>query len=218
MVDITAQGILFDMDGTLVNTIACVERGWTDLANEHSIDAQALLNTVHGHPTYDVLRAWFPPHMHTRQYAQSFEHQLMHDTRGVFAVPGALRVLSMLKDSEWAIVTAATEDLALTRMQQIGLDAPKKLVADTSVKKGKPDPEGYEVGARLLGISPKDAVVFEDSVNGVVAGCAAGCTVVGVLTSTHEDKLREAGAKYVIKDFTQVQISHANGLVITLDI
>ncbi|KAJ2501844.1 DL-glycerol-3-phosphatase [Coemansia sp. RSA 1972] len=218
MVDITAQGILFDMDGTLVNTIECVERGWTDLANEHSIDAQALIRTVHGHPTKDVLRAWFPPHMHTLEYAQSFEHKLMHDTRGVFAVPGALRVLSTLRDSEWAIVTAATEDLARTRMQQIGIAVPAKLVADTSVQKGKPHPEGYEVGARLLGISPKDAVVFEDSVNGVLAGCAAGCTVVGVLTSTSEDKLREAGAKYVIKDFTQVQISRADGLVITLDV
>ncbi|KAJ2123319.1 DL-glycerol-3-phosphatase [Coemansia sp. RSA 720] len=218
MVDITAQGILFDMDGTLVNTIACVERGWADLAAEHSVDAQALIHTVHGHPTYDVLCSWFPPHMHSRQCAQAFEHKLMNDTRGVFAVPGALRVLSMLDDSEWAIVTAATEDLARVRMQQVGINVPERLVADTSVKKGKPDPEGYEVGARLLGISPRDAVVFEDSVNGVVAGCAAGATVVGVLTSTSEDKLRDAGAKYVIKDFTQVQIAHANGLVITLDV
>ncbi|KAJ2353234.1 DL-glycerol-3-phosphatase, partial [Coemansia sp. RSA 2618] len=202
MVDIRAKGILFDMDGTLVNTVQCVEKWWRQLASEHNVDINELLHNVHGHPTFDVLCKWFPEPMHTRQHAQDFESGLMNDPDGVFAVPGAPELLRTLHDREWAIVTAATEVLALTRLQQAGIECPQYMVTDRSVQKGKPHPECYELGARMLGIEPRDAVVFEDSVNGAVAGHAAGATVIGVLTSTTEDKLRAAGAQYVVNDFS----------------
>ncbi|KAJ1892724.1 hypothetical protein LPJ81_005505, partial [Coemansia sp. IMI 209127] len=55
MASIEAKAILFDMDGTLVNTIECVEKWWRKMAAQHNVDADKLLHAVHGHPTYEVL-------------------------------------------------------------------------------------------------------------------------------------------------------------------
>ncbi|KAJ2843746.1 DL-glycerol-3-phosphatase [Coemansia brasiliensis] len=206
MVEIQARGILFDMDGTLVNTVECVEKWWRKLAAQHNIDADQLLLNIHGHPTYDVLCRWFPPSLHTRECAQQFEIDLMNDASGVYAVPGTHEVIRQLQPHQWVIVTAATETLALTRLAQVNLPAPLHLVTDKSVSRGKPHPECFQLGAQMLSISPADSVVFEDSVNGVKAAHAAGATVVGVLTSTSKEKLCEAGADYVIDDFTNICI------------
>ncbi|KAJ1743447.1 DL-glycerol-3-phosphatase [Coemansia sp. RSA 1085] len=215
MVEIEAKGILFDMDGTLVNTVECVEKWWRQLAAQHNIDADQLLHSIHGHPTYDVLCRWFPASLHTRETAQQFELDVMNDASGVHAVPGAHHVLEQLHAHQWAIVTAATETLALTRLAQVNLPLPLHLVTDKSVSRGKPHPECFQLGAQMLNISPTDAVVFEDSVNGVKAAHAAGATVVGVLTSTSKENLYGAGASYVIDDFANVSIKQQDNLIIS---
>ncbi|KAJ2454075.1 DL-glycerol-3-phosphatase [Coemansia sp. RSA 2336] len=214
MVGIEAKGILFDMDGTLVNTVECVEKWWRQLAVQHNIDADQLLHSIHGHPTYDVLCKWFPAPLHTREAAQQFELDVMNDASGVHAVPGAHRVLELLHAHQWAIVTAATETLALTRLAQVNLPVPLHLVTDKSVSRGKPHPDCFQLGAQLLNISPEDVVVFEDSVNGVKAAHAAGATVVGVLTSTSKQKLCEAGASYTIDDFANVCIKQQDASLV----
>ncbi|KAJ1783706.1 DL-glycerol-3-phosphatase [Coemansia sp. RSA 2399] len=205
MASIEAKAILFDMDGTLVNTIECVEKWWRKMAAQHNVDADKLLHAVHGHPTYEVLCQWFPESLHSREEAQGFERQLMMDPEGVHMVPGA-DVVRKLGANQWAIVTAATQELATTRLAQAGLPEPQHLVAAHSVQRNKPFPDCYEMGARLLGVQPSETVVFEDSINGVKAGVAAGAVVVGILSSTPEQLLREAGASYAVRDFTAVQI------------
>ncbi|KAJ2743287.1 hypothetical protein GGI20_003856 [Coemansia sp. BCRC 34301] len=206
MVEIQVKGILFDMDGTLVNTVACVEKWWCKMAKEHGVDAAELVKSVHGRPTYNVLCDWFPSSTHSVSYAEKFEAQVMADADGVFAVPGADRVLRMLDQTKWAVVTAATKALAQTRLQQARLPMPKILVAAGDVAQGKPHPECYELGANMLGIASNEALVFEDSVNGVLAGKAVGATVIGVLTSATEQQLRDAGAHYVVPDFGRVSV------------
>ncbi|KAJ2703605.1 hypothetical protein FB645_003812 [Coemansia sp. IMI 203386] len=199
------------MDGTLVNTVACVENYWRGMAEKHNVDAEKLLHNVHGHPTYDVLCKWFPESMHSRESAEKAETDLMHDAEGVFAVPGVPELLTNLDSSKWTIVTAATQALALTRMQQVNLPVPDTLVSAKDVQVGKPSPECYEMGAKRLGVDAKETVVFEDSINGVKAGRAAGATVVGVLTSTTAEKLRQAGAEYAVEDFSKVRVEDRGG-------
>ncbi|KAJ1804253.1 hypothetical protein LPJ75_005636 [Coemansia sp. RSA 2598] len=128
----------------------------------------------------------------------------MYDAEGVFAVPGVPELLAKLDANKWTIVTAATQALALTRLQQVNLPAPDTLVSAKDVEAGKPNPDCYLMGAKRLGVESKDTVVFEDAVNGVKAGHAAGATVVGVLTSTTEENLRQSGAQYAVSDFTRV--------------
>ena len=66
----------------------------------------------------------------------------------------------------------------------------KSVITDSRVKRSKPDPEGYLLGATDLGMAPADCVVFEDSFNGLKAGRAAGATVVALATTNSPDSLR----------------------------
>ncbi|KAJ1858450.1 DL-glycerol-3-phosphatase [Coemansia sp. RSA 1822] len=217
MVEITAKAVLFDMDGTLVDTTQCVERAWHALALSHNMDGDELLKHVHGRPCLDTLKAHFPVSCHTPEYAHEFELRIVNETDGVHEVPGALRAVQSLQRDKWAVVTAASRMWATMRMQQAGLPLPKWMVSSDDITRGKPHPEAFETGARCLGCDPQNVVVFEDAVNGVVAARAAGATVVALSTSTTADALLGAGAHYVICDFTQVRIvDHGADIVVVI--
>ncbi|KAJ2751196.1 DL-glycerol-3-phosphatase [Coemansia pectinata] len=198
---IKAKGILFDMDGTLVDTTACVEQAWRTVALEYGVDPTELIKNIHGRSGLDTLRTYFPAECHTPEFLRSYEAQVVEQTEGVEAVPGALTTLSSLHADKWAVVTAASAMWAQKRLSQAGLPMPKHLVSADSVKVNKPHPEGYLAGARHLGLDAKDTVVFEDAVSGVLAGRAANATVIALTTSTPRKDLIKAGAHYVLDDY-----------------
>ncbi|KAJ2046923.1 DL-glycerol-3-phosphatase [Coemansia sp. RSA 376] len=195
---IKAKGILFDMDGTLVDTTACVENAWRSVAEEYGVDATELLKNIHGRSGLDTLKTYFPPQCHTLEFLRSYESQVVEQTEGVDAVPGALTVLKSLSADRWAVVTAASGMWAQKRLTQAGLPLPTHLVSADNVKVNKPHPEGYLAGAMHLGLDAKDTVVFEDAVSGVLAGRAANATVIALTTSTPRKDLVKAGAHYTM--------------------
>ncbi|KAJ1726859.1 hypothetical protein LPJ61_004915 [Coemansia biformis] len=217
MVVIKAKGVLFDMDGTLVDTTACVEKAWRDKAVKHGVDVETVAKYVHGRPTVDTLRAHFPAECHTVEHAQEFEAVFVETREGVRAVPGAHAAVEAVGEHQWAIVTAASGMWARKRLAQMDFPPPPHLVAAEDVALGKPDPEGYLRGARALGLDPAEVVVFEDSPYGVMAAAAAGATVVALLTSTARARLEEAGAHYIVGDFRDVAItSHGDHISVVV--
>ena len=101
----------------------------------------------------------------------------------------------------WGVVTSGHRTLAEGRLRAVGLPVPAVMVCGDEVSRGKPDPEGYLSGARLLGAAPADCVVFEDAPAGIAAGLAAGMTVIGITTTHAASAL--AGAAVVIDDLTE---------------
>ncbi|KAJ1724082.1 DL-glycerol-3-phosphatase [Coemansia erecta] len=205
MASIKAKGILFDMDGTLVDTTILVEKGWIAKAEQYGLDGTELIKHTHGRPCLDIFRTFFPPECHTPEYAQAYEDEHIELTEGLVAVPGIHETIAAIPPSKWAVVTAASRKWASTRISQAGLPQPLHMVSSGDVTLGKPHPEGYLKGAEALGLAASDVVVFEDAVNGVKAGLAAGAKVIGLVTSTTEENLRSAGAHFVVKDFTEIQ-------------
>ncbi|KAJ2743288.1 DL-glycerol-3-phosphatase [Coemansia sp. BCRC 34301] len=213
---IKTRGILFDMDGTLVDTIACVEQAWRDVALEYNVDTTELLKNIHGRSGLDTLKAYFPPECHTPEFLLEHESRIVKQTEGIEAVPGALSVLQSLKADKWAVVTAASSMWAQQRIQQAGLPIPKHLVSADHVKVNKPHPEGYLKGAKHLGLDARDTIVFEDAVSGVLAGLAAKATVIALATSTPRKELVEAGAHYVLDDYRGITVvDHGDHLTLT---
>ncbi|KAJ2454074.1 hypothetical protein EV183_001797 [Coemansia sp. RSA 2336] len=210
MVDIRAKGILFDMDGTLVDTTACVEQAWRLMGQQHGVDPNELIKHVHGRPCLDTIKAFFPASCHTPEFAHQFELSAVDITDGVSAVPGAHTILPLISKSRWAVVTAASRMWAQKRLQQVGLPLPTAMVTSDDIARGKPHPEGYLKGAGLLNVDIRDVVVFEDAVNGVRAGVTAGATVVAVVTSTTREQLASAGAHYIVDDFTCIDVVENN--------
>jgi sugar-phosphatase len=179
-VTLTARAVLFDMDGTLVDSTAIVERVWAEFAGRYSLDIAEILRTSHGVQALDTVRRFAPEGADIHALAAELGQMELTETEGIIAVPGALQLLEALPADAVALVTSASRDLATVRMAAAGVEMPAAVVAAEDVSRGKPHPECYLRGASLLGAEPSEAVVFEDAPAGIAAGVAAGIRTVAV--------------------------------------
>ncbi|MFD7861728.1 HAD-IA family hydrolase [Streptomyces sp. NPDC059783] len=179
---LTAHALLLDMDGTLVNSDAVVERCWRRWALRMGLDPEETLKVVHGRQGYATMAALLPDRPMEQNYADNrvMLAEETADTDGVVPVGGAAAFMDAIAALPHALVTSADLALARARMGAAGLRMPDFKVTAESVGASKPDPEGFLKGAAGLGFAPADCVVFEDSEAGIAAGRAAGMRVVGV--------------------------------------
>ncbi len=205
-VQINCQGILFDMDGILISSIASVERSWAKWAILRGVDPNYASKIAHGRRAIETI-AELRPDLDSEAELKVIEDIEVADGQGVAVLPGVLELLAALPKESWTVVTSATERLARTRMADAGIPVPERIVTAEFVTNGKPHPEPFLAGARLLGVAPEECVVFEDSSSGVIAGRAAGCTVVAT-TFSHPTESLDA-AHYLVKDLTGVKVSEA---------
>jgi sugar-phosphatase len=179
---LTARALLLDMDGTLVNSDAVVERCWRRWADRHGLDADEVMKVVHGRQGYASMAVLLPDRPMEQNFADN-ARMLAEETAdmdGVVEVPGASAFLASLAGLPHALVTSADVALSTARMGAAGLKLPDLRITAECVGASKPDPEGFLKGAAELGVAPEDCVVFEDSGAGITAGRAAGMRVVGV--------------------------------------
>jgi mannitol-1-/sugar-/sorbitol-6-phosphatase len=200
---LTARALLLDMDGTLVNSDAVVERVWRRWAERHGLDAGEVMKVVHGRQGYASMALLLPdrPVEHNLADNRRMLAEETADTEGVVAVPGAPEFLASLRGLPHALVTSADVALATARMTAAGLALPEVQVTAESVGASKPDPEGFLKGAAELGVDPADCIVFEDSAAGIQAGRSAGMRVVGVgpRADLHDPDV-------VVRDLTRVRV------------
>ncbi|MGI5527903.1 HAD-IA family hydrolase [Streptomyces syringium] len=181
-ITLTARALLLDMDGTIVNSDAVVERCWRQWAAEQDLDADAVMKVVHGRQGYATMAVLLPDRPMELNHADNRRMLAAEtaDVDGVVPVPGAPAFMAALATLPHALVTSADRALATARMGAAGLPMPEVRVTAESVGASKPDPEGFLKGAAALGFAPEDCIVFEDSEAGITAGKAAGMRVVGV--------------------------------------
>ncbi|AZF22365.1 HAD family hydrolase [Pseudomonas sp. R3-52-08] len=178
------RAFLFDMDGTLLNSIAAAERVWSRWAERHGLDVEAFLTTIHGARAIDTITRQALPGVDPEAEAAWITDAELNDVEGVVALPGAVEFLNRLPADQWALVTSAPKALALRRMQAAGISMPAVMVTAEDVASGKPDPACYVLGAQRLGVPVQECLVFEDATVGIRAAEAAGADVM-VVTSTH---------------------------------
>ena len=205
------RAFLFDMDGTLLNSIAAAERVWGNWAERHGLDVAAFLTTIHGARAIDTITRQALPGVDPQVEAQWITEAEINDVEGVVAIPGAVEFLNSVPGDQWALVTSAPKALALRRLQAAGIAPPAVLVTAEDVAIGKPNPACYELGAQRLGVPVQDCLVFEDATVGIRAGEAAGADVL-VVTSTHlKPMLTEHPS---IEGYEQLQVHRsADGLL-----
>ena len=210
-VRITCKGILFDMDGILISSIGSVERSWTKWAHLRGVDPALARKTAHGRRAVETI-AKLRPDLDSEKELKVIEDIEIADNEGLTVLPGVLDLLAALPRDRWTVVTSATERLARIRMAAGGIPVPKRLVTADQVTRGKPHPEPFLAGAALLGVAPKDCVVFEDSSSGAKAGRAAGCTVVATMFS-HSAETLDA-AHYLVHDLTGIHVEIAGDQIV----
>lgn len=181
---LTCRAVLFDMDGTLVDSTAVVEEVWGEFAGRYGLDLEEILRTSHGVQAGDTVRRFAPAGADLPALTAELGAMERVRTEGIVPLPGAVRLLAALPADAVALVTSADRVLAEIRMGAAGLTMPANVVTAELVTRGKPDPEGYLKAAASLGVDPAEAVVFEDAPAGIAAGVAAGIRTVAVGPNT----------------------------------
>lgn len=174
------EKVIFDMDGTLVDSRAAVERVWRTWALKHGVSSGEILAISHGRRTHEILQLFAPAGMDIDRETVELEKEDSDDAKDIRPVPGALELLRWIYNVDWAVVTSASRELALRRLLAAGLPLPKILISAENVSKGKPHPEGYLLAIDRMCARAGDCLVFEDAHAGILAAKAAGCDVVAI--------------------------------------
>ncbi|MCK8687089.1 HAD-IA family hydrolase [Pseudomonas umsongensis] len=193
VLNVPYRAFLFDMDGTILTSIAAAERVWAAWAVRHGVDVENFLPTIHGVRAIDTINRLALPGVDAEAEAAWITEAEIEDVEGVEEVAGAARFLQSLPADQWAIVTSAPRALALRRMAAAGIPEPAVLVTAEDVAAGKPDPAGYRLAAQRLDVEISDCLVFEDATVGILAAEAAGADLL-IVTATHEQPIVTAHA------------------------
>lgn len=202
---ITTRVLLFDMDGTLVDSTAAVERIWGRWAAEHGICFADVAHKMHGRRAVDIMRAIAPPDLGLDLDAEvaRIDAEEVVETDGIVPIPGAARLIASLPPRSWALVTSARPELARARMGAAGLPMPEVVVTSNDVVQGKPNPACFLMALERLGVTANDALVFEDAAAGLAAAHAAGCRTIALATTTPADLLEHEDW---LHDLSQVEV------------
>ena len=212
--------VLFDMDGTLIDSIPVVVRSWLRWAQEEGVDPARLVG-FHGVPARGIAAQLLPPER-VDAAVDRIEAIETADTDGITVLPGTLEALATLTGAGaavaggarradlCAIATSCTRPLATARIEATGLPAPRVVVTASDVAQGKPHPDPFLLAAQLLGVDPRECLVVEDAPGGLEAARAAGCATLAVTTTTAESDLV---ADAVVATLADVRFSVVAGRV-----
>ncbi|MFD3840022.1 HAD-IA family hydrolase [Streptomyces sp. NPDC058642] len=206
---VTARALLFDMDGTLVDSADSIDRVWRAFATRHRLDPVTVLAALPGRTAPDIVAGLLPASDLSTVSAEVAwireREEATADT--VTEIPGARRLLTSLPARTWAVVTSASRTMTERRLTAAGLPLPAVTVCADDVRAGKPDPEGFRAAARLLDVDIADCLLFEDSAPGLLAARRSGGTPVAVAAPLTEP------ASYRVDDLTGVTARVSDGLI-----
>ncbi len=180
----TFGALLFDMDGTIINSVAAAERVWAAWAMRHGLDVASFLPTIHGVRAIETITALQLPGVDPHAEVHALLLAEIEDMEGLEPIEGAAAFLASLPSDRWAIVTSSPRRLAVRRLEAAGLPTPAVFVTGEDVEQGKPAPDCFLLAAQRLGQKIEDCLVFEDAPAGIQAAEAAGAALV-VVTAAH---------------------------------
>jgi HAD superfamily hydrolase (TIGR01509 family) len=205
------EAILFDMDGVVVDTSQSVTKFWQNLAEAHQIHLTQtdLEQHTYGCPATHTLDVLFP-HLNADERQSVMAKMVDYETHLTYAeVKGAVAFLRTLEKQSipTALVTSGEQWKVNEVTSQLGIDgAFTAQITASHIQRGKPHPECYLLAAQHLRKSPEQCIVFEDSISGVRAAVASGALCIGIRPSNSASPLLQAGARYVVPDFTSISL------------
>ena len=205
------KAFIFDLDGVIVDTAKYHYLAWQKIANELNIDFthehNELLKGVSRVRSLDIIlelgKVTASQEDKNRWLVQKNEEYLTYliDMDASEILPGVLPILQFLKDNNQPIALGSASKNARPILEKTGLLSYFDAVVDgNDVTNAKPDPEVFLMAAKLLNITPENAIVFEDSVAGIQAANIGNMISIGIgeASTLHE-------AKYIFKDFTAIE-------------
>ena len=205
--------LLFDLDGTLVDSTHKISQCWRSWATENNLDPEKVDLISRGRTAKETISLVLSHKADIDTIADAFIAREIQSAQGISALHRSKQLIDSLPIDNWGVVTSATTLLAKARLSSAGLPIPAVLVTSDSVVNGKPAPDCYKLAAQLLGAQPRDCLVFEDSKSGIEAAIAAGIPVIHVNGQETVD-----GILCSIKDYEGVYIeATVDGLIIEIN-
>lgn len=205
------KGVLFDSDGTLVDSIKPVEDAWVRWCEIAGYPEESD-NPRHGHPAAEKIIA-IVGEQKAPELIALYQRLEMELAPNATPMPGGVESTAALQNASWCIVTSCDIDLLNARIKAAGIPTPPALCTIEDVTHGKPDPECFQVGAEKLGLDPGECVAIEDSPAGLASAKVAGCITIGLVTTTPRDQIH---ADIVVDDLSKLRFSVDDG-TITID-
>ena len=204
-VEVQTRGILFDLDGVLVDSTPAVARCWSRWAVQYGFNAEEVVRQAHGRPEYrDASRTDAKRRLRGRKSQDGRMGNRRYRWR--VPLPGVLEILRALPADQWAIVTSCTPALAEVRIRVAGLPTPKKIVTSGDVRAVQAGARSVLEGCGIAWIGAHDCVVVEDAPAGIRAGRAAESRVLALRTTEADDLLKAAGATWIVNDLSKVSL------------
>lgn len=201
----TVDALLFDLDGTLIDSSPATERAWRTWGQRMGLENFSY--GAHGVPAQALVQQVVEP----ARWAEAFgliKQLETSDTEGVACKDGAKALLEALPTGAWTIVTSCTQGLAQARLAAAGLMGPASMVTADQVSLGKPHPEPFLLGASRLGVDIGRCLVLEDAPAGLVSGRAAGAVTLAVAGTSHAGELE---ADHVVHSLSEVSVEVVDG-------
>lgn len=206
--------VLFDFDGVIADTESQYTIFW-DKQGKDYLGLDDFGHTIKGQTLVQIFDKYFNGMLKEQEMIvpdlNAFEKQMSYDY-----IPGALEFLQTLKNRgiRTAIVTSSND----IKMSNVYASHPELLELVDAVltsehfSKSKPDPECFLKGMEVLGATPQETIVFEDSFHGISAGRSSGAFVVGLATTNNSEALAPL-CDMVIDDFTSIDADKLSKLL-----
>ncbi|KAH9053300.1 phosphatase [Lactarius vividus] len=222
------DAILFDMDGTLIDSTPGVVAAWELFAETYpTINVQEILKNTHGVRTIETVRMFCgvtdpeklevtSPALHLRTAIITTSQE--EGREGITLLPGVRTLIDKLGDSKhWTICTSATRGYGSAALEVVGIVPPETIVFAEDVARGKPQPDPYLLGAKRCGVRPEKCLVVEDAPAGVQSGRAAGCKTLAVATSHSRERMVASRPDYLVENLSSVtMVPNATGITVTI--
>ncbi|HKZ90737.1 MAG TPA: HAD-IA family hydrolase [Candidatus Limnocylindrales bacterium] len=208
------EAILFDLDGTLIDSGGLYERHWRAWAMARGIDPGMVVALHFGRPAAETIRL-VTPELDAVAEAARYNAELARDpdSSGVSVLEGAPGLLESLPAHRWAIVTSAPRVMVERWLRHLHLPFPGVLVTVDDVARGKPAPDPYLRAAELLGRRPERCLAIEDAPAGIMSARAAGAAVLAVASTHQPSDLAEADV--VVAALSDIRVASTDhGLVV----
>ena len=201
--------LLFDLDGTLAETDSLHLPTWVEALLPHGIEVDEAFyrENISGRANAEIVGDLLPnlSAQKGREIIEAKEAGFRERAGGLEPLPGLMEFLESAKGRELktGLVTNAPRENVAAVLAALGLvDFFDAVVPAEEVRAAKPDPEPYLTALEKLGAEPGEALAFEDSLSGIRSAVDAGVPTVGIASTQEPEKLREAGAFTVARDFT----------------
>lgn len=200
-------GFLFDLDGVIIDSESQYTKIWSKINEKYPSGFDDLAIRIKGTTLTKILNDYYPEKEIQEKVANRL-HELEAQMRYEY-LPYAFEFLSELKKEGVPCVLVTSSDSE--KMEKLWIQLPElkdfftHIITGDEVSSSKPSPEGYLLGAKKLNIAPEKCVVFEDSLQGVMAGKNAGAFVVGVAGTLPEESLAPYSHK-IIRSFKEIEL------------